>query len=202
MADPLDIISLADAKTHLNITTTNYDTELADFITAASYMWRKRVCHVIPETFNEWHDGGRVAIPLRKGPIQSIQHVYETYGAIQYELTQQTPGQSGSAYCYMVDTDTGIIMRMAAGVGMFFTSGYRNINVQYTAGFGPIGSGLIPGDIQLAIKLIVQHLWDAKRGGTKRPGMGGDDMPSPEAAYSWPQRAEEIADGYFVEGIA
>jgi hypothetical protein len=202
VSDQYDIITLDDAKTQLNISTTNYDAELAGFVTSASYMWKNRVGPVIPQAFNEWYGGGRPQITLRRLPIMEIMSVFETYGSMQYELTQQNPGQGFSAYAYMFDPATGVVQRLAAGVATSFTGGYRNINVQYMAGYGPIGSGLIPGDIQLAVKLLVQHLWTTQRGGGKRPGQGGDDMPNPEAAYSWPQRVAEIANGYLVEGIA
>ncbi|MDA8439839.1 MAG: hypothetical protein M0Z51_13400 [Propionibacterium sp.] len=198
MADPVDIITLQDAKTFLNIDTTASDAELAEFITAASQMWSSRG---LPGnsvgTLDEWYDGGAPEISLRHAPVVSVTSVVETIGTIAYTLAQADPGASSSAWTYSVDPTTGLLVRRAAGIAVAFYPGVRNVHVTYTAGYATV-----PADIQHAIKLLVKHLWTTQRGGGRRPGAGGGDDTTNMTAYSWPWRVDEIARAYYVPGIA
>jgi uncharacterized phiE125 gp8 family phage protein len=197
----IDIITLAEAKTHLNMGTgTTDDAELGNFITAASTMWVRRVgaVNTAVKTFDEWYDGGHVRVALANAPVVTITKVEEvvTASAI-YTLTLETLQSGGDtgAYGYTVDMDRGLLVRRAAGVAVPFTPGVRNIHVVYTAGYATA-----PEDIKLAVKLLVAHMWETQRGGAKRPGTGAD--PTPLTGFMWPHRVEEIANGYIVPGIA
>ncbi len=198
MSDPVDLITLQDAKDFLNIVTADSDTELATFITAASQMW---VSRGLPGnsvgTLDEWYDGGSTEISLRHSPVVSVTSVVETIGTIGYTLTQAAAGTSSSAWAYSVDLTTGLLVRRAAGVAVCFYQGVRNVHVTYTAGLSTV-----PADIQQAIKLLVKHLWTTQRGGSRRPGSGGADDTMNMTSYSWPWRVDEIARAYYVPGIA
>lgn len=194
-----DIISLADAKAFLNITSTAEDDKLSAFITAASQMWVNRCGPVASSVYDEWYNGGGQTITLRNVPVLSISQVEESFTAATiYELTAQTlePGGDTSAWGYSADFATGTLTRRAAGVAVDFQPGLRNIHVVYTAGYASI-----PGDISHAVKLLVKHMWATQRGGGQRPGSGGD-MPDPSSYYMWPQRVQEIANYYQTPGIA
>lgn len=198
MADPVDIITLQDAKDFLNITTTDSDVELSTFITAASQMWVSRgLPGNVTATLDEWYDGGSPRISLRHTPVASVASVVETIGTLAYTLTQADPGTSASAWAYSVDLSSGLLVRRAAGVATAFYRGVRNVHVTYTAGMAAI-----PADISQAIKLLVKHLWTTQRGGAKRPGSGGSDDMANMTSYSWPWRVDEIARSYYVPGIA
>lgn len=195
------IITLDQAKTFLNITSADFDTELPDFIATASQMIVNRIGQVAgSQTVDEWHDGGSERIVLRnQSPIQSVTSITESYGTISYTLTQITldTGSVGNgAFEYTVDLNTGVIVRRASGVAVCFTPGIRNIHVTYVSGYASV-----PADITQATQLLVQHLWTTQRGsGTARPGLAGADA-NPGAMYSWPYRVEEILAAYDLPGI-
>lgn len=200
MADPIDVVSLAEAKTFLNIAVPDNDTELATFITAASSMWIRRVGPVASgTTFDEWYDGGNVRIALNNIPVATVTKVEESISATGlYTLTEQTLQSGGDtgAWGYSIDKTSGVLVRRASGVATAFAAGTKNIHVVYTTGYASI-----PEDIKLAVKLIVSHMWETQRGQTKRPGSGGQDW-NPGMGYTWPNRAEEIARTYQIPGIA
>ena len=192
MADAVDIITLDEAKTFLNMLGTASDTELPDFITAASRMWTQRVGPVNSTAFDEWHDGYGSRIMLRHTPVLTVTLVEESYGPILYTLTE-----TYGTWTYTLDESTGLLTRRAVGVAIPFARGQRNIHVTYTAGYATP-----PADIKKAVGVLLLHLWETQRGGAKRFGQGGTDDYHPVSAYGWPSRAEMTAAAYLVPGIA
>lgn len=194
------IVTLQQAKDFLNITTTTFDSELGGFIDAASQMITNRIGPVSGSpTYDEWYDGGRPQIVLRHTPVQSVTSITESYGAAtSYTLTPVTldSGSVAGSFAYTVDLSAGIITRRAAGVAMPFAPGVQNIHVVYTAGYATV-----PADLVQATNLLISHMWTTQRGGSKRPGTGGDDW-NPSHLESWPPRVEEILENYFIPGIA
>jgi hypothetical protein len=69
--------------------------------------------------------------------------------------------------------------------------------VQYVAGYLTA-----PPELQLAAKLLVQHMMATQRGGSKRPGMGGDDSGPATDFDAFPSRVEEILANFYTPGIA
>lgn len=197
MADPIDIVTLAEAKAFLNISGTTFDTELPDYITAASSMWIKRggPGASSPE-YDEWHDGGGTTIALRHVPVLAISALTEATGSTLDALTEQDPGTSAGNYGYSVDTTTGAVTRRAGGIAVPFAAGKRNVHVVYTAGFVTA-----PADVKHAILLLILHMWETQRGGTKKSNTNADDY-QPGTTYSWPRRVEEIFMAYSIPGIA
>lgn len=190
------LITLAEAKEFLNITLTTNDAELTSFIAAASSMWTARGLPGGSAAWDEWYDGGSPQISLRHTPVLTVSLVQETVGNLSFTLVAQPVGTGSSAWAYTLDAATGRLVRRAAGVAVPFADGLGNIRVQYSSGITDT-----PEDIKHAIKLLTKHLWETQRGGSKRPGLGGDD-PTAGAAHSWPWRVEEIARSYYVPGIA
>jgi uncharacterized phiE125 gp8 family phage protein len=194
IADP--IITLAQAKTFLNITGTQSDAELTDFIAAASQVIVNKIGPVSGSpTVSEWHDGGSSRIVLRhQGPLQSVTSVTETYGTVTYALTGITLDGApvATAYGYTVDLDRGLIVRRASGVAIPFAAGTQNIHVTYVAGYSTI-----PADLIQATQLLLKHMWDTQRA-AKGPGSG----PGAGDSFTLPRRVEEILAYYTVPGIA
>lgn len=191
------IVTLAQAKDFLNITTTDSDAELPFYTEAATDMWANRGGPVGSQAFDEWYDGGSDRIVLRTTPIISVTSVIESLGSITHELNNVPSGTSGDAWAYTVDLSLGALTRRAAGVAVQFAPGVKNIHVTYTAGYATV-----PKDVQLAVLLLTKHMWQTQRGIGKRPGMSPADDYQPKEAYSWPNRVEEILAGYKVPGIA
>lgn len=196
----VDIITLAQAKAQLNINSTTFDTQLASVLSAASRMWVKRCGPVKDEgAIDEWVDGGNPRIMVRNSPILTVNVVEEVIGALTHPLTLQTlqPGGDTSAWGYSVDLSTGMLTRRAAAIAIPFAAGVKNIHINYNAGYAST-----PEDITFAVTLLTQHLWETTRGGGRRPGQQTDDQWSPQYAFAWPHRVEEIAASYELPGIA
>lgn len=193
------VVTLDQTKEFLNITNTASDTELPFYMSAATSMWALRGGPVgeTAAPLDEWYDGGRPSIVTRTYPISSVTLVEESWGSTKYTLTEVATGSGGTAFAYTVDKATGTFVRRAAGIAVPFAVGERNVHIQYTPGYATV-----PEDVQLAVLLLIGHMWTTQRGIGKRPGLGGDDTSMTGGSFAWPNRCEEILAGYVVPGIA
>lgn len=192
------LVPLADVKTFLRMTGDVDDQLLTSMILAAQDAWRSKggPLDLVDQPVVEWHDGGGTSIMPYRTPLVSVTGVAETIGTITYQLHEVDPGSSADPWAYSVSRSTGAITRRAAGIATAFAAGERNIMLTYTYGFATL-----PNDIQLALKMLVKHLWLTQRGSTQRPNAGGDDMPQAGAAFMWPYRVLEILRAHIVPGI-
>jgi hypothetical protein len=174
---------------------------LPAFVTTASDMIASRIGPVAGSpTYDEWYDGGSTQIVLRHSPVQSITSVTESYGGtVTFPLTQVVldAGVPMSAYGFTFDAVNGMLTRRASGGTIPFPAGTMNVHVKYVAGFASV-----PPELQTAAKLLVKHLWEPRRGGGKRPGLGGNDEASLKDEGDFPARVEEILANFYVPGIA
>ena len=200
MAPPVtDIVTLADVKTFMQITSTANDAELSNMISAASTMWNRKYGPVSGSpSYDEWYDGGASTISLRNIPVLTVTSVIETFGSSYTRtLVQEAPDSGvGTAFDYSIDLTSGLLTRRAMGIGMSFAPGDKNIHVVYTAGYSSV-----PYDIQQAVWVLVAHLWETQRGRMVIPGQPPADW-NPAMAYTWPRRVREVGEGYYVPGIA
>lgn len=198
MADPIDVVSLQEAKDFLNISTSANDAELELFITAASSMWLKRGGPGgSSPAYDEWYSGGNSTIALRHTPVLAITQIVEALtGSTSYVLTEQNPGSGlTSAFGYSIVKERGLLTRRANGVATNFMVGELNVHVTYTAGFVTA-----PEDVKLGVKLLVDHMWQTQRGGSKRPNSTDEYVPG--IGFMWPHRVEQILAQYVLPGIA
>lgn len=172
------IVSLADAKQQLNMTTTNDDEELRTFLEAASLVVaRLRGEAVVRQTVVEEHNAhGRVA--LNCPPVVSLTSVARVDGTYSWTVGDLHVSPAG-------------VVKPKLGLGL-----YGDIVFTYVAGYT-----VVPADIALAARIIVQHLWKTQRGGAGvvRPGTSEDNVMV--AGYAIPNRAVELL-GVGTAGIA
>lgn len=196
IADP--IVTLAQAKAQLGIVSTDFDADLELAISSASQWVANKIGPVAGSpTVDEWHDGGGTQIVLRNdGPIQSVTSVTESWGSIDYTLTEVTldSGSLGSAFEFTADLNLGLIVRRAAGAAVRFAPGKANIHVTFVAGYATV-----PDDIVTATLLYLQYQWETRRGPSQRPGRGPSPSMSPGEMYG---RAMELLSSYMPPGIA
>lgn len=189
MTTPTTIVSLADAKAHLNKTDNTDDTELQYFIEAATPIIENIAGPVLPQTKTEYYSGGVSQINLNWLPILSITSIVETYGQTNYNLTEITLGSSNTAFGFTVDYTTGRIIRRAYNAEALFPVGSNNVKVVYQA-----GRATIPANVRLATLMLIQHLWSTsqlnRQGG--RPTLGGDDSFTVGAGFAVPNRVREL----------
>ena len=174
-SDP-SIISLADAKKHLNIpaTRTTDDDEILAWVQAITAVVENRVGPVVPRTVVERVESGYV-LQLRKAPVLSVTSI-------------NTWLNSGTVYGVLnlrIDADTGVVENMN---GYPFTGG--PFEVTYRA-----GRIVTPANVLQAVKIILKHLWETQRGASGLPldNIAGDESVVINGfGYAVPNRALEL----------
>lgn len=153
-----DIVTLTDVKTHLRIPMLNADEDagLAGFISAANDAIREECGDVIPETYEEFYDGGSKAIWLEHCPLLSVELVEEGWGTQNYVLkyVQVNSPITTETFAYSIDdlSFSEITRRSAGNVIIPFVKGSSNIRVVYTA-----GRAKVPGSVRLAALELIRH---------------------------------------------
>lgn len=170
------IISLADARTQLNMVSNASDEELRQVIGAATVAVENYLNRAIARATRVEYPVVRSGDPLILSwtPVLSLTSVATVDGATTWDVDS-----------LFVSPNTGIVSPLAGG-----TAPSGQLAVTYAAGMT-----YIPPNYREATEIIAQHLWDAKRGtkGGARPG--GLDTPGAgitSFGYSIPNRAKEL----------
>ena len=178
-AAPPGILSLADAKKHLNITSTVHDDEIRSWVESVTAGIEGLCGPVIVRTVVERHDARRAsAICLRQAPVLSLTSVV----AILDSGTDYTVGDLD------VDTVTGLVQRLDGGT---LTGPLR---ATYKA-----GRLVVPAAVSSAARIILQHLWRTQQGpGRPQLGTGDFDVTEPIVGFGYaiPNRALQLLEPY------
>ncbi|GHH87816.1 phage gp6-like head-tail connector protein [Streptomyces capitiformicae] len=178
------ILSLADAKAHLNIaaTITTHDDELRGWIEAITHLVQQYTGICARGTVVEDHDiqpSGTRVLTLRRTPVISLTSVTAILtGGTSYTIAD-------------LDTDTrmGIVRRLDGGYL------YGPLRITYVA-----GRSVIPANITSAGKIILQHLWRTQYGASRAGSAigGGEDFSVTEPiagfGYAIPNRALQLLE--------
>lgn len=179
-AAPPMLVSLASAKAKLDIpaTDSSSDEELREFIEATTAAVEFFVGPVARRTVQQVVRGDRDAWVLHTTPVLAVTAI----------TPLQTWQQAIDPSVLDVDTHTGILRRTD---GLWFFSGdYR---VTYAA-----GRALVPPNVSLAARLILQHLWRTNFGASRGlAGIGGGEdflatEQVPGFGYAIPNRALQL----------
>lgn len=188
---PNYLISLADARATLRLTSTLQDEEVRLFIEATTAVIERHVNEIIAPrnvvedytTVNAGRWGDSIA--LRTVPVISVQSMVSVS-----MLYTWSPAN------FHVNTDTGEITNLPTTWPL-----WGDVTINYTA-----GRQIIPANYLLAAKIIVQHLWQTRRGvaGAVAPAGMVDTMHGSGRlgwGYAIPNAAIELL-GYGTTGIA
>jgi hypothetical protein len=168
------IVSLADAKAHLNMTGTSEDEEIQAWLAAITPIVEQRVGAVIPRTHTEQHTAGR-SLWLRNPPVISLTSVAPLF----------TTGGTTYLPADLIVSTSGRVRR---GDGSAFTGG--PYTVTYLA-----GRRVIPANITQAVLVILKHLWETQRGASRLPLQSEDDTQLvPGFGFAVPNRAMELLE--------
>jgi len=156
-APTVEPVTVADIKSHLRIDTTDEDTLIEDYITAAReycerYQNRAYITQTWNLTLNDFPDGDEIEIPLP--PLQSITSI-KYYGTDDTEYTLSTDD-------YMVDTDSEVgrvVLKYAKTWPSITLRPANAVVIQFVAGYGDADTD-VPERIKQAIKLLVGHLYE------------------------------------------
>lgn len=173
-AASLGLLSLADAKRHLNLTSATDDDEVRTWIDATTEAVEWFVGPVVPRTVVEDHRGGGPVLALRSAPALEL----TTLDGVL------TGGVSYAVDTLSLDAAAGIVRRLDGGD---FCGPLR---VTYEA-----GRRVVPPSITAAARIILQHLWRTQQG-PARPQLGTGDFdvtePIPGLGYAIPNRATQL----------
>ena len=180
------LLTLAEAKAQLNLgSSTTDDDELQDYIDSVTSVIEEYCGPVEPRAVTERHnaEGGRRVIVLRTTPALSLTSVTPVV----------TGGSSYPVDGLDLDPDTGEVRRLDGGW-------FRGL-LLFTVQAGRAGVPPVPPTINLAARMLVQHLWRTQR--PSRSGVmagGGDDYnagePIPGFGYAVPNRVLELLAPY------
>ena len=138
------LLSLADAKSHLNITTTTNDDELREYIEAATKIVESYVGPIVRRTYTRRACGWRCEIPLPHTQITAITAVTLVRdGSTPITLSDLT-----------IDTQAGVVSYKS---GMRFP--YGDMDFTYT-----VGRTVVDPNWTLAAKHILKANWGSQLG--------------------------------------
>lgn len=164
----MSVLSLPDAKAHLNITSSAYDAELTALIVKVESAIARQTGPLTPTAVTAVVIGGPVLV-LPVTPLIS--------------LTSVTDDGSGVLALGGLRASTAGVVSSAGGFP------YAYYTVIYQA--GRTVDAATNADLYLAVQEMLRHKWLSQRGSTTRPG----SMPMetiPGAAYSFPYAVSEL----------
>lgn len=169
----MSVLTLADAKTHLDITTTQYDAELQKFIDSAESYIGELVGPLTSTATTKRVRGRRAKLQVPVVPLISVTSVTPV-GGTAMDLSSLTYDSSGVIE-FLYD-------------GVFLGTFY---DVVYQAGWSPVPEGLM-----MAIKEKVRDLFGTQRGVTfRRP-------TSDSAGGGYPSQFGDLIQPFLPAGFA
>lgn len=176
------LLTLDEAKAQLNLTGDADDDELQTYVDAVTAPIEEFIGPVEPREVAERHDAesGRRALVLRTTPVLSLTSVEPLLdGGVSYAVDG-----------LVLDPDTGEVRRRDRG----WFRGLLLVTVQ-------AGRDQTPTTVNLAARMLVQHLWRTQRParGGALPGSGEDysvGQPIPGFGYAVPNRVLELLAPY------
>ncbi|WP_063735620.1 head-tail connector protein [Streptomyces sp. RTd22] len=176
------LLTLEDAKAQLDIDGVRDDVELQAYIDSLTAVIERYVGPVENRSVTETINGRGASLCLTQVPVVS--------------LTSLTPVLTGGGPIavddVVVDPATGVLRRRDGGA--FYGGPWTAL---YTA-----GRGSVPPTINLAARLLLQHLWRTQYGASRGLGTvgGGDDFsvtePVPGFGYAVPNRVLQLLEPY------
>lgn len=182
------LLTLTEAKAQLDIDGTGQDLELQVYVDALTATIERHVGPVEIRTVSEVVDG-RGALVLTQVPVVSLTSL----------TPLMTAGLAVGVSEVFLDSDSGVVRRVD---GALFTGGpWRAV---YEA-----GRGEVPPTINLAARILLQHLWRTQYGASRGLSSigGGDDFNVTEPVAGWgyaiPNRVLQLLEPYKVSsGVA
>lgn len=176
------VVSVAEAKRHLNITVTTYDDELRRFLDVATDLCENYAGRALRRrSITETHDGGKPSVLLRWSPVLSV----------------TTATDDGTAVTdYLIEPESGVLWR-DEDASIDWVGAKRGVSITYVAGYTSP-----PADVQQAVLEALRHLWTTQRGAMNaRNPLGGDEYAS-GTGWSLPRRVVELLEPYRMVGVA
>ena len=175
-----DIVTLSEAKAHLNQTTAANDGEVSALVTAATAFIERHIGPVVQQTVTETVTPATSGLIFLSGPVISITSMTAAYGyPATYTVADWFPDGSS----------------IRAGYGKGSSYDWWPVTVTYVGGYVTV-----PGDIRQATLDYIKWRWLSQRGATPLSAMGDEFAMAPSATV--PYKVMEVIDGYRQVAIA
>jgi hypothetical protein len=193
------LVSLPDLKDYLNEAAVDRhgDAKLIRLIHAVRPVVERITGPILPQMFDEWHDGGQSFIQLRRTPstgfgttpILNLVGVDEYRGPAKYPLAIVADPAHGSIYSCMVDR-LGTVTRRTAGGGVTaFPAQSNAVHAIYQAGQSSVPPNVYEGTLEL-LRVNYQTTQQVGRG---RLTVSDDlDASGPPLGFFVPRRVREL----------
>lgn len=173
---PALLLSLADAKAQLNITSARSDEEIRGWLETVTGIVEHFTGVTVQRSFTEVH-----RLPRRGTPA---------FALLRTPALEITAATGADPDVMDLDTTTGVVHHAVCGLFC------GRIEVTYLA-----GRDQVPAPIRDAAKIILQHLWRTQRNTSRGPVPGGGDdfsvtEPVPGLGYAVPNRALQLMEPY------
>lgn len=174
------LLTLDEAKDQLNLDTDANDVELQAYVDSLTAVIERYVGPVENRIVTEVVNARGRGLALSQAPVVS--------------LTSLTPLALGGLAIAVgdlyLDPDAGVLHRLDGGV--FYGGPWTGV---YVAGRGEV----VPPTINLAARMLLQHLWRTQQG-QARGSSGADDVsvnePIPGYGYAVPYRVLTLLEAY------
>lgn len=173
------LITLADARASLNLTTANtaYDSDIETYVEAATPVIENIVGPVLVKSRTFRFDGGReqIVLPVRFTSVTSVT-------------------ENGAAVTdYVADPQAGIITAGTTTAPDVFEPGVQNIVVTVSVGTAADETE-VPANVRLATRELVRHWWQQGRQ-ANIPAFGeAPDSASVPMGFAVPKRVYELLE--------
>lgn len=196
MADALDVITLTEAKTAINMpAATTHDTELAMWVTAVSRRLDARCGPMVVRTVTETLTPAGSTLFLTQYPVSSVTSVTEYQSGTGTVLTAESTTVAGG---YLLDS--GMLTRRSG----FGTTGWHGrTTVEYVAGRYAT-TAAVDARVKMVAGAVMRRLWVRESGAWAR---GGDPFAQEGAGVGFfrvidPLIDEHLSDMVLPPGIA
>lgn len=170
----ISLISVQEAKDHLNFRAGDSDEELSRFMMAATELVEAKAGYTVRRAFTDRISDGVWQIVLPRRPVLSVQSVTSVWPG----------GPSWTTAQLITDGEAGII----APATLLFPFWWGPWDVAYTVGRA------VPLEKHLhAVKEQLRHLWDTQRGSMAPSLLGGEEVFTTSTGFSFtvPRRVLE-----------
>lgn len=193
------LVGLPDVKDYLNVTSSDHaiDARLLRLIETVRPVVESITGPIIPQQFDEWHDGGQTYVKLRRcpstgygtSPTLTLLAVSEYNGPIEWPLSIVASPDRGQLYSVMLDLALGRVVRRTAGGGeMGFPIGSQAVHVVYESGQSEIPANVYEGTLEL-LRVNYQQTMSVGRGSRTRADESDTGAP---LGFFVPRRVREL----------
>lgn len=196
----LQMVPLPEVKEYLGLPALDraHDAKLLRYISAVRPIIENLTGPILPQVFEEWHDGGNYSITLRRRPSTAYgtEPVLELMACSEYLGTQEYPLEIvanpglGTIYSCMLNAREGKVVRRTSGGGIqAFAPAPDSVHVVYRAGQSIIPPNVVEATLET---IRVNYMTTQQVGRGRETVADSDEYRGPSMGFFLPRRVREL----------